>query len=1005
MSVYFLWGGIGIFVLFLGLGALFGMIRGWKRGLLHFGFTTLTVILSFLITKPIANAILGINMGGKPLKQMILDAVSNAVDLSAYPSASGLVENLPLAIVSPLLFILLTIVLYYLIDIIYAIVARVSFGKKKNDFKEHKPYRSIGSVLGVVEAFMFMVVLFAPISSLTMTAEALLSDPEPKVEVLSTEEEQKLQTVPELVGDKIPSIVLDIIKGYNSTVVNKITSCAGLDDAIFDSLSTVKANNENITIRPELVGLVDTYNNFVPIYNNISSKNWDKIDISALKPFVEKVLDSGLFKGGVAPIIKDFVVKFNVETPQEPGDSNESSKNDFLSDIGENLPEVAKNIIEALQDRFKGENFKIGDYLKHDILLVVDIADDLFDKGIVKTIVDGDSEVSATAEQEQDSQQSFEKILSVFQSKSTEIKDVAEKALSLNILSDAFKPIVDFGSKQIEKMFENTEGLVIGLNSNVDKEQMIDDLFDAVDNLLTLNEDFPIADFMSMSSEDLLGMLVDKMKDDDTVDDILTKAGETIDTIRNLEILKVEKDEKTHYILDNILKASGFEILGDEVKVTEQGVTTTETLDTYTKFFNYLKTPIKNAIKMGILEIVNKDVDFDTILDNILAALGTENSTLFADTLMPFYDLHALNLSDLVFGTIKDQLQGENALGSMISFENVNNYDDWNRELGYLGETLIALNRGEVEVTGAEPKSYIKYILDEGIGSQENMQKLLKALTAKNTAGSDVNDLQAILRPVFKSTIFNPFIDMIFDYVDNAVQQFTNVDPATIVAQLKTDKDDTIINGTISTIDQLFEIVVNIDMKAIKLQKVGELLDVLKVNAKDGGVFKNIFVNLIWYITGHDLSKDKTYPETGHLEKAEEIVKLLGLENANDADFYNVDFTAKMKTADQLVDLAKNLNDTLQDGATPEDLVDGIKETFDQMTAEEAKGFVDEAKKILESTEQSDLLNSEFIQQHEDDIKTKVDEMLKEKFGEEDQNIEDLKQSIFDLLGIGNVTP
>ena len=172
MATYFLWGSIAFLVLALLIGFFIGLGRGIKRSSTHIVFAVASIIIAFFITAPITNAIMevNINVDGSlvSIKDYIIQMISqNMFDLSNFDSASAFIQNLPSAILNPIVFMVIMVLVYFLMDIIYLVVARVSFGTKRKDFSSHKPHRLSGAFVGLVESFLFVFVLFAPLTSLT----------------------------------------------------------------------------------------------------------------------------------------------------------------------------------------------------------------------------------------------------------------------------------------------------------------------------------------------------------------------------------------------------------------------------------------------------------------------------------------------------------------------------------------------------------------------------------------------------------------------------------------------------------------------------------------------------------------------------------------------------------------------------------------------------------------------------------------------------------------------
>ena len=262
MADIIMWVSIGILVLFLLIGLIAGLVRGLKRSSLHFLFLVVSVVVSFFITKPITNAILGITIPidgqNYTISEYIISTIQTNFDISQFETATEFLERLPNAIVSPIMFILLTLVVFLIFDIIYLIVARLAFGKKKKDFEKTKPYRAYGGIIGMVEGFLFLFVLFAPLTSLTKTYEELVQLPPAQTQTLEvnanengeeTTENNKMKSIAESLSEVIPPEVSEGILAYNESVVGKIAGAGGLDNALFDGLSNFEIDGEKIEFR------------------------------------------------------------------------------------------------------------------------------------------------------------------------------------------------------------------------------------------------------------------------------------------------------------------------------------------------------------------------------------------------------------------------------------------------------------------------------------------------------------------------------------------------------------------------------------------------------------------------------------------------------------------------------------------------------------------------------------------------------------------------------------
>ncbi len=928
METYVMWISIGLLALFLLTGLVVGLIRGLKRSSLHIIFMLASFIIAFLVTKPVTDMILQINIpvedGAMTISQYIVSMIQESIDISNFEAATSLIEGLPSAIVSPILFILISLVLYGLCNIIYLIVARISFGKKKEDFKKHKPHRWFGGFVGMAEAFLFMILLLAPITALTKTYQKIAELP-PATEVSVTENSgnEDMKTIAEMINEAIPIEVTEAIVAYNNGVIGKITGVAGLDNAMFDKLSNIKVEEENINIRTEIINVVGAYDEFVVTYNNVNNKNYSKVDLSKLKTYIEKFIDNGMFKAVISETVKDFVLKFD-----ELGITE--------------APELLKDMVDELQEKFSLEGFDAHAYLKHDILKLIDTADILFKSGIIEAF----DTLEST---------DFESVLTLIDTKVEKIGDVLENALSLNLVNDTFNSLGKFISQTMKETIDKDGDLEIALNTEINKGEMVDDVLNAIDEFVELTEYIKISEITE--AENPMTVLTD-------IEDIsgaMTQMGKTFDAIRELDILvlPVKEGVRTEkvYVFDNILKSLKIELLGDKV-YKNLGDTELTTLDTYTKFFSYIAEPIEIAQD---LEIFNSEATFENILDKILVGVKT-NENLLSGLLLPFYQLDEATFDNtddeatfkvMIFDTVIDML-GSNTNG-MIDFTEVKTADNiivWNREFGYIGKTLNNLNAGEI---GTENQTYIKYMLSENPYLELVMKDLLNRDVDATTEGVQSN-FKPTLKTIFDASVFAQFEENIFDVIDNAIADFTGLNPNT-----ETTKVDSTQESVLNSIEGMLKIVLNVEEgQEMTLSQIGQLLDILKVNAyndatadetnngtKDG-VFNNIFCNIICYMTGDNLNGADISGLKAN-ENREDIKQYIQEKYSSlGADkYYLINYQEMMEELEDVIELAKNLKENMPENISI-DSAEDIETLIDAIDASIAE-FGDAKAEIIEN--------------------------------------------------------
>ena len=940
MATIVMWVGIGVLALFLLIGMIAGLIRGLKRSSLHILFLIGSVVLAFFITKPITELILNckITIDGSQLtiSEFIIKQIQTNFDISSFDTATEFLLKLPNAIVSPILFIALTFVAFGVFDIIYLIVARLAFGSKKKDFEKSKPYRAYGALVGIVEGFMFLFVLFAPLSSLTKTYQELAQLPPSSETTMlvnageggegtdgGTQEKTKMKTIAEKLNEILPKEVNEAIFAYNDCVVGKIAGAGGLDNALFDYLSNFKLEGEKIEFRKEIISMADVYDDTVVIYNYTVDKNYSIIDLGSFKKSISVFMDKGIFKTVVSNTVKDFVLKFD-EVKEKLGLTA--------------LPQLVEDVVKELQTKFSEENFDIYEYLKNDVLQLVDTLAEVFRSDII-------TKFNAVEKK------SLTNILNVVGENNDSIKTIVKDFFKLNLVKDSFNSFGKFASEKLSGILNNEKGLEIALNTNiVDKEKMVDDVLAAVDKFLDLDKVLNISSLLE--STDIIATLT-------KIDDLggaLDKAGDAFDTLRNLEIFVLPVTEtrpQTTYVFDNILSLYNLEILNDEVYLTPEAPTKTK-LDTYTKFFSYIKQPIVTAKDLGLTDIGKEGTNFDTVLDKILFGLNTRES-LLSDILLPFYQLKAMDLKTLVFDNVVNQLGSAENTNGLLSFDKVKteaNADTtkggvgvWNREFVLIGKTLNALNKGSVTV-GTSNKTYLKALLD----TSSNYDDIFKAMVNAST-----NDFESALAPIFTAVSFEGLTKDIFNNVDTSIGNITGIKPTTSLENLSSTKEN-----TISTIKTLLKITLN--SENLTLQEMGQILDALKVNAyntgtKDG-VLNEVFANIIWYMTGDDITGTGKFSSGTPNENAKDVKAYLEVSASdNFVGYYTYEsYEDAMKKLDETIDFATSLNNklsgiTLADD-TIADYVAGFKSALDELTGkteEEKVEIINNMKKLIDN--------------------------------------------------------
>lgn len=975
MATYFLWGSIALIVVLLLVGFLVGMYRGLKRTSLHILFVLVSVVIAFFVTRPITDAILNTNISYNgtlmPISEYIVQLISdNLVDLSHFDSASEFIKQLPSAVASPIVFIVVMLVMFLIFEIIYLITARISFGSKKKDFSTNKPRRVPGAFIAMAETFMFLLVLFAPITSLTHTYEEIVTT----ASTSTSTSENAMPTLGDQLSSALPPEVNDAILSFNDSAFGVICSAGGFDDALFDGLSDVKIDGEKINVRKEIITLAGAYDEVAIFVNEVSANNYENLDFAPIKASVTEVVNNNLFKTVLTDTLKDFIVNFDT-LKDELG----------LTDI----PEEVVDIIHDLQAKLT-EDFDFYTYLSSDILSVLDIADKIITSGTLEEYMSLENV-------------DVENVLNLVVNNEEAVSPSLKSALTLNLVSDTMPRLLELLSTELQKGFENAEN--IGLNTTLtreDMESMVDSLMSIATELKTLNDQNDI--FGLIESDDI----VDSILNLNDIGGVLDGMGSILDEARSLKILNFERESVQYNTLDGIVESMGFELLGDDIHVADG---TTATLDSYTDFFNHIKTPILSIKDAGLTDILDESVDFDAVLDIIKTEVQADSEFL-AKLLMPFYDLEQTSfngqtLKAMVFDTVIDQL-AENLDGFVKLKDGEDTYENYYNKLASIGELLGELSSNTITVTEDSEDKEIDYF-DYLMRDDADYIALINDMMATSTGVEDETVMDRVLGILFENSMYSPLYDNIFPQIDAELENITGVKPTTNYSNLAEDSDI-----YISTIKALLNAIGSDSMASEnvtdKLPVIGEILDVLKVSASQG-VFDDVFVNIIWYLTGDVIDGNAIYdninPDSEGIPNPngeyERIKEYLGvLEENISTGYYNIDYTTTMNELVQVLELANSLSENLgsidlSDISQIETFVNTFKSTIDELYGDNIALATEVVENACNIT--TDLLSSEDIETYSDEISTAIDTIFESTESEENRL---LAESIKTLLGLSN---
>ena len=377
-----------LFILILVGGFFVGFWRGFKRSTANLIFSVIGVIIAFFITPVITNAVLGIQVNYEgsqvQLKDLVYEMIISIGDVKQMISTNAnlktLVANLPAALFSTLIFIIVTILVEMVIYIIYKI-CNFAF------IKGPKGGKLFGGIVGVAKTFIVTIIAFMPFAGLIGLANNLTTANDYSIRTASvqtvtedTEGQEDETKIYSLAADQLPNEAVIVIRGLENNMLTKCSSLFGLDNAMFDYYSGVKVDGGKVHIREELQNAYDV----ADFGYQISKYEMKDIDFSVIN--YDKLLEavnaftgSDLFKQIISKTVYDVIVDYDKYT-FIPTDSE---INDILVELGTNLATV-ENVstyfssdIDKLVKTFKtvGKSGIINDVLALETNSIENLAD------------------------------------------------------------------------------------------------------------------------------------------------------------------------------------------------------------------------------------------------------------------------------------------------------------------------------------------------------------------------------------------------------------------------------------------------------------------------------------------------------------------------------------------------------------------------------------------------------------------------------------------------------
>ena len=924
-----------VFVFILIIGFLLGFWRGVRRSAVSFGIGAAGVIVAFFVTPLITNAIMQISVpyenGSIALNQYLLEMLLQDQQIASLvennPNLTSLVEALPGAIANVVVFIIATILIMLVLYIIYKIIAVTCLKRKEYQ----KMYRTWGGAIGLVKAFIITLFVFMPVSSLVgLVGEiSAQNDIYIKQEIdndgqntlsaahANEEQDQQNQETSNVLSQYIPAEAIEIIDAVNNNFLFKMCGAVGLDDAMFDYMSSIDLNGEKLYLRHEIVSYVDVYDVAMQISKIPSSdKTFAQLDFDKLEIYLGNVLDGTLFKQifteTIAQVIEDYQ-SYSDLLGQE-----------FVEEYGELFDKISQSLHELQESA--GE---VAEYFTQDINKLFEIFKTLSQNGVLDQIT---SLTEATAQD----------IVEILANNSSALSSSVNSLLQMNVLHDGFDFIVNTALPQL------IEGVGEVVSDTADwADAQWQELSTQLTNAITdLSEVLKQVD-ISAVLEDPTSLL---SKDDTTnIETALSSLGKFVDDVLEISVLQ---DSAGNSIFKSLMEQNNF-VLPESSVTNNDGQQIV--LTSYQQYFEFISQSLQEIKENDLYSMLTQSSDATQIIKEIANLISQEgNQNMLQNIFLPLTQVEPTQT--LIADELVSSLQSD-----LIDLTGIEGYDEWNSELGYFSQIIILLNK--TDETGT---SYLDYAINgdaqallENLGSNISITDILTpVLRAKSTQGLKeqiVSAIEEVLKSLSNAE-FTISLDNITFEEGNKEDQTSEV-CRIFEDLLKFYKDYTSSGGG------------DFNFSSIDKGVLGQLLDHIKENAyrtklydcSQEGLFRPVFESLYnqllaEYPLAEDVIGDKNVWEISFADLMDAVVEI---ENAAEGSFINR--VGEIISSSQEIDVS-TINDII-DSVTEEEIetietVLGVLDDFQVQIP-----VVGDSEEIIEQNKQEiqEIINSNSV--------------------------------------------
>lgn len=431
---------LGVLVLFLLAGMLWGLKRGLKKTLFRAGWLIVTAVLLIVFTPMVTRSLLNADLSslnlvvnGKPvstLQNMLITLFSQDPDLGQIaaenPDAVSTLVQISTLIVNLVIFVGLFWVLKIILWPIWAILSAVLIRKRRPDGTKKPQHRllgmAVGAILGLVVC-MFTLTPFTGSAAFALQVEEQTKGLALAAQVAGGQADPDRGLLSQAMGEESASYLKKYQEGIGLKVY-RYTGLEALSGWIFQSLTTQKINGVKVSLTDGALTALSVAERGLEL-TNLSFEDLTKEEFDELLAEL-RTLNQDLFSVGILEAVGNDLMPY-VITKLANGE------------LGA-LPDLqSPELNDALKKTLNGlKNLTFSD-LKGEIDRVLDIAELLNDKDILTQCVKPDVNFQVLAEKMDQEM----------------ISSLTEALFNMKIITVAFPAFLDAG---VDYAIENLGG-------------------------------------------------------------------------------------------------------------------------------------------------------------------------------------------------------------------------------------------------------------------------------------------------------------------------------------------------------------------------------------------------------------------------------------------------------------------------------------------------------------------------------------------------------------------